>query len=116
MPSMVAGTFKIKSLKDHYFAYLVITKVRSNISLNYTTNLVVGDILEGIEGSEDFIAKVNLKDELKDEWFGLTWSKAFSEKFSIGLSTFFSIYNHKGSNISDYNISHSEEEVVTYNK
>lgn len=116
VPSMVAGTFKIKSLEDHYFAYSAITKVRSNISLNYSTGLINGDILEGIEGDEDYITKVNLKDELKDEWFGLTWSKAFSEKFSIGVSNFFSIYNHKGSNISDYNISHSEDKVVSYNK
>ena len=116
VPSMVAGTFKIKSLEDHSFAYSVITKVRSNISLNYSTDLVSGDILEDMEGLEDFVSKINLKSELKDEWFGLTWSKAFSEKFSIGVSNFFSIYNHKGSNILDYNISHSEGEVVTYNK
>ena len=116
VPSMIAGTFKIKSLEDHYFAYSVITKIRSNISFGYTTDLVSGDILDGIEGSEDYVAKVNLNDGIKDEWFGLTWSKAFSEKFSIGVSTFVSIYNHKGSNISDYNISHSEDRVVSYNR
>ena len=83
VPSMIAGTFKIKSLKDHYFAYSVITKVRSNISLNYLTDLVSGDILGSIEGDEDFVAKVNLNDALKDEWFGLTWSKALSEKLKL---------------------------------
>jgi len=116
VPSMIAGTFKIKSLEDHYFAYSAITKVRSNISLNYLTDLVSGDILGGIEGDEDYVAKVNLNDGLKDEWFGLTWSKAFSEKFSIGVTTFVSIYNHKGSNILDNNISHSEDEVVSYKR
>lgn len=116
IPSMVAGTFKIKSLKNHYFAYSIISKVRSNITLNYATDLVNGDVLEGIVGNEDFIAKVNLKDELKDEWFGLTWSKAFSERFSIGVSTFISVFNHKGSNILNYNVSHSEDKVVIYNK
>lgn len=116
VPSMIAGTFKIESLKDHYFAYSAITKVRSDISLNYTTDLASGDVLGGIEGDEDYVAKVNLNDGLKDEWFGLTWSKAFSEKFSIGVTTFVSIYNHKGSNILDNNISHSEDEVVSYNR
>lgn len=116
VPSMIAGTFKIKSLKDHFFAYSVITKVRSTISLNYLTDLVSGDILESIEGDEDFVAKVNLNDVLRDEWFGLTWSKAISENFSIGVSTFFSIYNHRGSNILDYSISHSEDMVVSYKK
>ena len=75
---MVAGTFKIKSLKDHYFAYSVITKARSNLNLNYATDIVNGDVLGDIEAVEVFLAKVNLKDELKDEWFGLSWSKAFS--------------------------------------
>ena len=36
-PSMVAGTFRLKFLEGHHFAYSFISKARSEIEINYST-------------------------------------------------------------------------------
>jgi len=116
IPSMVAGAFKVNFLEDHYFAFSFISKVRTETSFNLLTELKESDFLEDFVGDEKFIAEVDLKNELNDEWFGLTWAKALSKNLSIGISTFVSIYNHTGSNVSKFSALHSQDQVVLFDK
>lgn len=116
IPSMIAGTFKVNFLEDHHFAVSFISKVRSETSLDFITELRESDFLEDFDGDEKFIGEVDLKNELTDEWFGLTWAKSISKNLSIGVSTFVSIYNHTGSNVLGFAALHSQDQVVLYNK
>jgi len=116
IPSMIAGSFKVNFLEDHYFAISFISKVKSEASFDLLTELKESDFLEDFAGDEKFIAEVDLKNELTDEWFGLTWAKALSKNFSIGISTFVSIYNHTGSNVSKFSALHSQDQVVLFDK
>ncbi len=87
VPNLVAGTFKIKKLKNHHFAYSFLTRFRSDASFSTTIRAVDGDpILE--ENYSAFSGKINFNNNLNEEWFGLTWSYSTNEKISFGLSTF----------------------------
>jgi hypothetical protein len=52
-----------------------------------------------LPSSEDFQyynAQVSLRNNLKDEWIGLTWATKVSDNISVGLSGFWSIYEFDG--------------------
>ncbi len=84
VPNLVAGTFKIKSLKNHHFAYSFLTRFRSEAS--FSTTIDGDQILEGNYSA--FSGKIKYNNNLNEEWFGLTWSHSTSEKISFGISTF----------------------------
>jgi hypothetical protein len=113
VPSMLAGTFKIKSLEDHHFAYSFISRRRSNIDIRYS-NEALTENLDEVDGLERFVADVNLKNRETDEWFGVTWGKLLTENFSIGVSGFVSIYNIRGSNDLTYAALDEIQDVSTY--
>lgn len=113
IPSMVAGTFKIDQLENSYFAYAFISKSDRNLKFNYQTELRNEDILDRFEGDELFNAKVGLKNVQTEDWFGVTWGQKITDKFSIGVSTFFSIYKYEGGNDLRYAALHSDEELVS---
>ncbi len=116
LPSMVAGTFKVKALEDNHFAYAFISKARENTSLSYETELLVDEIIEKYPGDETFIGRINLESSLNDEWFGGSWAKKISNNFSIGFSGFFSTYSESASSELNYNAIHTEDQVANYNK
>ncbi|WP_289053485.1 hypothetical protein [Carboxylicivirga marina] len=86
-PSLVAGTFKIKWLPEHKFAYAFLTRYTSDINFS-TRSQVYGDVIESLPGEEYFSGRIELNKKVKEEWMGVSWSKSLSEKLSIGVSTF----------------------------
>ena len=99
IPSMLSGTFKIKALKDHHFAYTFLSRAKTNFNFNYSTGIETGDILEENEGGETFIGEIQFGFKETDEWYGLTWGKLITENFSVGVSVFASVYNYQGANL-----------------
>ena len=99
IPSMLSGTFKIKALKDHHFAYTFLSRAKTNFNFNYSTGIETGDILEENEGEETFIGEIQFGFKETDEWYGLTWGKLITENFSVGVSVFASVYNYQGANL-----------------
>lgn len=114
IPSMAAGTFKVGFLKDEKFAYALISKSRFSTSLSLNTGVIEADVIEGVEGDELFIGRLNLNNKVKDEWFGATWGKKLTKNFSVGISAFASIYEHTGSNLLGFASLDSENEVAFY--
>ncbi|MDG1804842.1 hypothetical protein [Flavicella sp.] len=116
LPSMVAGTFKIPRWEKSHFAYAFISKSRENSSLSYETGLVLDEILPEFPGDEIFIGRVTLNNSIRDEWIGGSWARLINEKFSIGVSGFFSTYKNTGISELNYNALHSSDQVANYNK
>ncbi len=112
IPSMLAGTFELKSLKGHNFAYSFISRAKTNFNINYSTGIQPGDLLEENNGVERFIGEIQLGYKETDEWYGLTWGKLITENFSIGVSVFASVYDYQGSNFLTYS---SQEESQNVN-
>jgi hypothetical protein len=88
-PSLVSGTFKLGFLKNSHFAFAFLTRARSNSSFNFSVN-TFGDYAEVYPGDEYFSGQIKLTNTLKDEWMGLSWAYPLTEKFSIGVTGFYS--------------------------
>lgn len=90
VPSLAAGTFKVKFLDGHHFAYAFLT--RRNSGLNFTVNAEKeGDVIEGLPGNEIFTGSMTISSKSSEEWLSGTWSYAFTEKFSVGVTNVFAI-------------------------
>ena len=86
VPSYIAGTFKIKWLKGHYFGYSLLQ--RQGVKLDFTyRDETFGDVIEDFPGEEYFGANVRFNQKVDEDWYSLTWSYPFSNKLSIGVTT-----------------------------
>ena len=114
IPNLVAGTFKIGGSDKHKFAYTVLTRKKSSKDVGLRRE-IDSEVLEEFENVERFVADLKIGDSEKDEWFGLSWATKLKDNFSIGVSTFVSVYNFSG----DYNLNYSrldtETDVAVYN-
>lgn len=86
VPNFVAGTFKLKFLKGHHFGYSILQRQRIDIDFNYR-NEVFGEVVESFPGEEYFGANLRFNQNIKEEWYSLTWSYPFNDRLSIGLTT-----------------------------
>jgi hypothetical protein len=114
LPSMVAGTVKIKKWPKHNFAYSIFSRTRQSQDINYNSGLVERDLIENIAGNEFYDARVNYNTQTRDNWFGITWSILLSEQVSIGASLFYSDYTFSGNGNSRYAVLSENEETGLY--
>lgn len=96
VPSLLAGTFKLGKSERHKFAYSFLSKQRNELSIDASNERTDGDFVEAIEGTERLASNLQLRNKVTDEWFGFTWGTKLRDNFSIGVSTFVSIFNFKG--------------------
>ncbi|WP_430817590.1 hypothetical protein [Carboxylicivirga sp. RSCT41] len=96
VPSLVSGTFKLKWLPGHKFAYAFLTRNRSDLSFS-TRSELYGDVIDKFPGEEYFSGNIAFNKKFNEEWLGGTWSKDLSENFSIGFSGFFTTRNQRSS-------------------
>ena len=115
IPSMVAGTFKLKFLEGHQFAYSFFSRNRSDMYLYYNKELTVNENLELFPDIEKYISNTSLNNKLKENWWGLSWAKSLSPNFSIGASLFFSIYDFNGGNNKQFSAINENNQVAFYN-
>jgi hypothetical protein len=96
IPATLAGTFSLKFLPDHKFAYSIITRQQSNIQIRYESGLVpVEPSAPGVENDKS-LTDLYFQDRLKDDWLGVSWAYPISESFSVGASLFASAYVKTG--------------------
>ena len=99
VPSLVAGTFKIKLFPKHYFAYAVLTRQQGDLSFSYQEE-VHKDVISSLPGDEYFGGEITATQKSQEQWIGLTWSYAPIPKLSVGVTTNFSANNEaRGSSI-----------------
>ncbi len=96
VPSLLAGTFKIKKWEKHHFAYAFLSKQRSQLDINVRSEVNEGDILEELPELERLASNLEMNNRETDEWFGGSWGMKIRENFSVGVSAFASVYNFKG--------------------
>jgi hypothetical protein len=96
LPATLAGTFSIKALPGHKFAYSIISRHRSDIRLQYDSGLVPIENGDTDIAGEEQLTDLYFRDRLNDDWFGITWAYPFSASFSVGVSVFASSYINDG--------------------
>lgn len=116
VPTLAAGTFKVKFLPNHHFAYAIMTRQLSDLGFSYK-NEVEDDVFASLPGDEWFNGEVGFTGKGSEQWIGLTWSHAVSKKISLGVTT--NLVNNsqtKGSNIDLRALSFSATDtmVATY--
>ena len=115
LPGMVAGSFKLKKLKDHQFAYSFFSRNRSDLSLSYNSQIVDDDIFNENPFINKYLNTTQIKNELRENWYGLSWAKKVSSKFSIGASIFFSTYKYSNGYSQSLNTISESSQVSNYN-
>lgn len=96
IPSLIAGTFNIEKWEKHHFAYAFLSKQRSSFDLNVYRELEKEDLSLELPDIDRLIGDFNLNNKERDEWFGITWGTKLKDNFSIGVSTFVSLYEYSG--------------------
>ena len=113
LPSLVAGTFKLGSSEKHKFAYSVLSRRKSAIDLGFTRE-INETVLDEFDNVDRFLAELKLGDSEDDEWLGLSWATKLKDNFSVGVSTFVSIYDYKGSYKLNYSRLDTESNAAVY--
>ncbi len=96
LSATIAGTFSLKFLPDHKFAYSIITRQRSNVEVSYDSGVMENEPIRGIDDAIRSFIDVSLQDKIRDDWFGISWAYAINDKFGIGASLFGSLYDLNG--------------------
>ncbi|MBL7864058.1 MAG: long-chain fatty acid transport protein [Cyclobacteriaceae bacterium] len=112
VPTLAAGTFKVKFLPKHHFAYAIMTRQQSDVSTSYK-NEVYQDVFSTLPGDEYFSGEMSITNKANEQWFGLTWSHTLSSKMSVGVTTnYVTNTQTKGSAIELHALSSSNEVAI----
>lgn len=93
-PGFIAGLLPFGFLGDNVLAYSIFTRHLFKATLD---EVRVGS-LDGESLQGDFFAAARFSRDMREDWFGLSWSTPFMGKLGIGVSNFFTYRNQKGSN------------------
>ncbi len=96
IPSIVAGTFNLKFLPKHKFAYSILSRYRSDVQISYSSGIEEGSDFDPIDNEVRRVTDIVFRNRLREEWYGITWSYPIKENFGIGVSIFGSIYQNSG--------------------
>ena len=114
IPSILSGTFKLKFLPNHHFAYSFISRYRFELNLEYNSgirdDLIIGDADDVFQS----YTELSFRDRVREEWYGITWSHKLKENFALGVSLFGSIYESNSRSTIFIGLEDSEENVATY--
>lgn len=114
VPSMIAGTFKIKSLEDHQFAYAFFSRNRSDLSIGYNSHVEENDFFNDDFFINKYVNSTKIENRLRENWYGGSWAKSMSTNFSVGASLFFSTYKFENGYTEDLNTINDSNEVSHY--
>jgi len=114
LPHMVAGTFKLKNSDNHYFAYSLLSRNRSDLSATYNTGIQNSDIIDTQPGNETHIGITTIRNKVSEEWYGISWATKVTEDLSIGVSGYFSRYEFSGNNSLEYSSIAEDSTIVLY--
>ena len=114
VPSMIAGTFKIKSLENHQFAYTFFSRNRSDLSIGYNSRVEDNNIFNDNYEISKYVNETSLNNQLRENWYGGSWAKSITSNFSIGASLFFSTYKFENGYEEGLNTINDTQEVSNY--
>ncbi|WP_115462686.1 hypothetical protein [Winogradskyella aurantiaca] len=93
VPSLLGGTF---SLFDQRFAYVFLAKYRVNRDISSTYSQLNDRILDEFPDAEAYLLKTSVGNDIRDDWYGLSWANKLNDDLSIGISLFGSYYKYRG--------------------
>ena len=114
IPATIAGTFDLKFLPGHKFAYSILSRYRTDVQLNYNSGLIPDEEFAEVPDAEESFTDLYFRDRIRDDWFGITWSYPISETFSVGASLFGSICEHNGNGDILINVQRESMDVISY--
>lgn len=114
IPSIFSGTFNIKSLPNHKFAYAFISRYRTNVSLNYNSGIREGLTIGNLASVDQSFSEVNYRNNVRDEWYGISWAHKIKDNFAIGATLFGSIYQLTGRGNTLVSAEREDESLVNY--
>jgi hypothetical protein len=93
-PVLLAGTIRIRGLRDHWFGYSYVA--RQSVKLGLSTSAAgTADVLPFFAGPEDYVTQFKLDEKLSESWFGLTWSYKVSKHVGIGATQYLAYRNQQ---------------------
>ena len=111
VPSMAGGTFRLFGTR---FAYAFISKNRVNNNLSYSSDFLTDQIIDIFPNAEAYKVTTNIRTNIKDDWFGLTWAKKINEALSLGVSLFGSKFGYNGGSNLNHTIQSTNNNVAFY--
>ena len=95
-PSLIAGTFKFRGLRKHWFGYSYLSRqdVKLGVSVSSTG---IHDVIPDEPGAEDYVSQYRLDEKLSESWLGLTWSFKARRNIGVGVSQYFAVRSHRAS-------------------
>jgi len=89
LPSAIGGTFTIFGQR---FAYVALNRYRQDRDLGTSFNTTnEADI------TEPFSYSANFRNEVRDNWYGISWAKELKNGLGLGVSLFGAYYKYKAS-------------------
>jgi hypothetical protein len=114
VPTLAAGTFRIKKLPTHFFAYAIMTRQSADLSFGFRGE-EKADVIAALPGIETFGANIGITQNSTEQWIGLTWSHPISKKISVGITTNYSTNNQsRGGTVALQALSQDNKDVVIY--
>ena len=93
-PVLLAGTIRIRRLRDHWFGYSFVA--RQAVKLGISSSAAgVREVLPDAPGLEDYITQFRLDEKLTESWFGLTWSYKVSRHVGVGITQYIAYRSHR---------------------
>ena len=114
IPSIFSGTFKVKKLPNHQFAYSFISRYRSDLSLDYNSGVIPGLPFGNLDQVAQSFSEISFGNRLREEWYGVSWAHKLKDNLSIGASLFGSIYEINGRGNLLINAERDDNSVVSY--
>jgi hypothetical protein len=93
-PTLLAGTIRIRGLKNHLFAYSYVARQRVNLGVASSAT-GQSDVIPQNPGPEDFLTQFRLDEKLSESWFGLSWSFKASRRVGIGVTQYVATRSHR---------------------
>ncbi|MCV9388405.1 hypothetical protein [Reichenbachiella ulvae] len=115
-PTLAAGSFKVPFLPNHKFAYAFLSRQQMSYSLGMKSELQY-EYTNSWPGEETLYVDFVTSKSISDEWMGGSWAYAINEKFSVGLSSFASVFNQKRVyQLFEDGMSNDSSEVASYER
>jgi hypothetical protein len=94
-PSLLAGSFSLKGLGNHWVGYSFLTR-------HYVSTGIIGsfvslhDVLPD-PGIEDISSNLRLNIKMTESWFGISWAFKIKKTIGIGVSPYLLVRSHNSS-------------------
>ncbi len=87
VPELAAISFGLKKFPKHRFAFSSLTRRQSEFNILTRTDVNIDNSTSGLD-SELVTGEVRINTNIKEDWFGATWSYKLNSKVSFGITNF----------------------------